>query len=216
MDRFPEKQAAGSLGDKLENVLGNTRPQGGEDSLRWSVEVPIVTNPFILVDFLRFCLITAMIVFVMAAIPQWAYARGIAAPQLAAILRLCGWGALVFAACLFVVGFFLLQNRFHALFVLNDRQIYYETIKKSKRSFLKFNLKWRPTPADDSFDPDAVRSFTKEVPWSKADSFIAFPAVRTILLKRGIWEILKLYMPDDATYAQVEAFLGKRLKQRNP
>lgn len=197
-----------SPGQRLENLLRDE----DEDSLRWSADVPVVTNPFILVDFLRFVIVTAMIVFVVAAIPQWAYTHDLSAPKLAAILRLCALGGIVFSVCLFAVGFIFLRNRFRALFVLNPWHIYYETARGGKG--LRLFLKWKPAPPGERTPGE--RAFTREIPWSKTDSFVSFPSVRTILLKRGMWEILKLYMPDDETHAQVEAYLTKRLRKRNP
>ncbi len=197
-----------SPGQRLETLLRDE----DDDSLRWSADVPVVTNPFILVDFLRFVIVTAMIIFAVAAIPQWAYARDLSPPRLAAILRLCALGGAVFSACLFAVGFLFLRNRFRALFVLNPRHIYYETARGGKG--LRPFLRWKPAPPGERAPGE--RAFVREIPWSKTDSFVSFPSVRTILLKRGMWEILKLYMPDDETHARVEAYLRKRLRERRP
>lgn len=201
-------------GERLEKVL---RDGGDGDSIRWSAEVPIVTNPFILVDFFRFLIVTAAIIFAMAAIPQWAYTDDLSPPRLGAILNLCLLGCVVFSACLFVAGFAFLRNCFRATFVLNPRHIYYETVRGGGPrglSKIRFFFGWRPEPVRENFE--AGRSFAREIPWKKTDSFVSFPSVRTILLKRGIWEILKLYMPDDETHKKVEAYLSKRLKQRKP
>ena len=197
-----------SPGQRLETLL---RDDDG-DSLRWSADVPVVTNPFILVDFLRFLIATGMIIFVVAAIPQWAYTRDLSPPRLAAILRLCALGCAVFAACLFAAGFVLLRNRFRATFVLNPWHIYYETARGGRG--LRLFLGWKPAPTEGRFDGE--RAFAREIPWSKTDSFVGFPSVRTILLKRGIWEILKLYTPDEATYEKATEYLRGRLRERKP
>ena len=192
------------LGERLENVLNE---ESGPRSVRWAAEVPIVTNLFMLVDFLRFALVTMAIIFAIVSVPEWFYTRRITEAQLLAILRLCGLGFVVFTACLLAVGFLLLRNRFRATFVLSPANVYYETAKCNGLPSLKF----RPSPADGK--PNSGRAFSREIPWEKMDSFVGFPSMRTILLKRGLWEILKLYTPDDETYAKVLAFLQLRLKE---
>ena len=204
----------GSLGLRLEDVL----TEQDDDSLyhgsvRWNVGVPIMTNPFILVDFARFILITMLVILVMVLIPQWFYTRNIGAREIAALFKLCLLGAALFTACFAVIGIFFLRNRYYALYVLNDQHIYYENIKGNDDSgFLSLAL--RPFPVKGRLN--AVRGQRREISWQKVDSFVDFPVMRTILLKRGMWEILKLYLPDKAVHGKVRAFLEARLEKRNP
>lgn len=201
----------GSPGLRLEDVL--TEQDDDSVSVRWHVGVPIMTNPFILVDFARFILITVLIIFVMVLIPQWFYTRSIGTREVAALLKLCALGAALFTACFAAIGIFFLRNRYYALYVLNDRHIYYENIKGSDESGF-FSLALRPFPVKGRLN--AVRVQRREISWQKVDSFVDFPAMRTILLKRGMWEILKLYLPDRAVHERARAFLEARLEKRNP
>lgn len=196
-----------SFGERLNDVLTE---EGDFHSVRWRVEVPVVTNPFILSDFLRFSLIMAAVIFAMTIVPEWLYTGRITETQLLAILRLCGLGFSVYCGCLFAVGFLLLRNRFQATFVLSPSGIYYETARCKGAP----SLKLRPAPADEKSRPR--RAFSRDIPWRKADSFVGFPSMRTILLKRGLWEILKIYAPDDEAYAKAQTFLCSRLRQRAP
>jgi hypothetical protein len=201
-----------SLGDRLEAILMNhdEGPDGSVKSIRWEVDVPIASNPFILTDFLRCEVITALSVAAMAGIPQWFYG-GIGAVQAAAILRLCVGGMLLFALGLFVVVFLMLRNGFYVLFVLNEHHIYWEARRRKRGTGVLLGC--RPRPAGPGTAP---RAFSREIPWRKADSFTNFLSMRTILVKRGVWEITRLYMPDDETCQKVRRFLLSRLQERNP
>jgi hypothetical protein len=75
-------------------------------------------------------------------------------------------------------------------------------------------LGYRPRVAEAN--DSSPRVFSREVPWNKADSFTSFPSMRTILVKRGIWEMVKLYMPDDETHEKVRAFLASQVRERTP
>jgi hypothetical protein len=194
-------------GDRLEAILTN-RDDG---SLRWDADVPIASNPFLLVDFLRCEVITALAVAAMAGIPQWFYG-GIGVVQVAAILRLCVMGTLLFALGLFVVGFLMLRNRFYALFVLNEHHIYWEARRRTRGAGVFLGCRPRPAGANGS----SPRAFSREIPWNRVDGFASFPSMRTILVKRGVWEIIRLYMPDDETYEKVRAFLASRMRERSP
>ena len=184
-----------------------------DGSVRWGVGVPLITNPFILVDLARFVLVAMFVILVMAAIPQWAYAGEFTETQVLAICRLCLWGAALFAIAFAIIGGLFFRNRFYAVYVLNDRHIYYENVKGRDGGFF-FIWNCRPFPMEGSLD--VARRISREISWSKVDSFVDFPGMRTILLKRGMWEILKLYTPDEAVHSRVSAFLGSRLKKRNP
>ncbi len=192
-----------SAGDRLEYVLG-AGPDDG--AVRWEADVPIVTNPFVLVDIARFETATFAIVFVAAALPH-AYFQGFTDPgQITAILRLALLGVLAFALCFLAIGLIFLQNRYRATFVLNESHIYYEAARAGRGSGLL--LATRPRAAAGTRLPRAVG---REIPWSRVDRFQAFPSMRTLLLKRGIWEIAKLYTPDDATYEKALSFVSRRL-----
>lgn len=194
-----------AAGERLERVLG-----AAEDvaSIRWEADVPIITNPFVLVDIARFEVATFAIVFVAASLPQLAFEGGATASQVAAILRLCLVGVLVFAACFFLIGLVFLKNRYRATFVLNNSHVYHEAARAGRGSGLL--LAARPRTASG---PRPPRTVGREIPWSKVDRFQAFPSMRTILLKRGIWEITKLYAPDDEMYGKALAFVSARVSR---
>jgi hypothetical protein len=199
-------------GDRLEAVLTDSDdgPDGSIKSIRWEADVPVAGNPFMMVDFLRCEVITALAVAAMAGIPQWFYG-GMGAAQAAAILRLCVAGMLLFALGLFAVGFLILRNGFYALFVLNGHHIYWEARRRKREAGVLLGC--RPRPAGTGALP---RAFSREILWRKADSFTGFPSMRTILEKRGVWEIPRLYMPDNETYEKVRKFLLLRLREHKP
>ena len=194
-----------AAGDRLEKVLNDA---ADDSSVRWEADVPIITNPFVLVDIARFEVATFAIVFVAASLPQAVFEGFTSADQIVAILRLCLLGVLVFAACFFLIGLLFLKNRYRATFVLNDSHIYYEAARAGRGSGLL--LAACPRVASG---PRPPRSVGREVPWSKVDRFQAFPSMRTVLLKRGIWEITKLYAPDEETYDKALAFVSARVNR---
>jgi membrane-associated phospholipid phosphatase len=193
-------------GERLEALLTND----DDRSVRWDADVPIISNLFILMDFLRCEVITALAVAAMAGIPQWFYG-GIDRAQASAILHLCVAGMLLFAFCFLGVVFVALRNRFYALFVLNEHHIYCE-VRRWRGGGMRLGC--RPSPVGMS--NASPRAFSREIPWDKADSFTNFPSMRTILVKRGVWEIVRLYMPDGETHEKARSFLALRLKERGP
>lgn len=193
-----------TTGDRLEKALGGV----SDDTLsvRWEVDVPIITNPFVLVDIARFEIATFAIIFVAVSLPQIVYEGFTNIDQIAAIFRLCLLGVLIFAASFLVIGLAFLKNRYRATFVLNDMHIYYEAAKVGRGVGLLLAV--RPCEASA---PQLPRSMKREIPWNKVDQFHGFPSMRTILLKRGSWEITKLYAPDEATYAEALAYISGRM-----
>lgn len=194
----------GKIGDRLEKVLGSA--SGDMSSVRWEVDVPIITNPFILVDIAWFETATFAIIFVAASLPQAVYEGFTSISQIAAILRLCLLGVLIFAASFLIIGLVFLKNRYCTMFVLNEMHIYYEVAKAGKGAGLLLAV--RPRNASDSRLP---RSLGREIPWNRVDRFQTFPSMGTILLKRGFWEIVRLYTPDEATYIKVLAYIAGRV-----
>ena len=194
-----------TAGDRLEKVLGASEDSA---SVRWEADVPIITNPFVLVDIARFEVATFAIVFVAVSLPQAIFEGFTSAAQIVAILRLCLLGMLVFAACFLLIGLLFLKNRYRATFVLNDAHIYYEAARAGRGSGLLLSA--RPRTASG---PRPPRTVGREIPWSKVDRFQSFPSMRTILLGRGIWEITKLYAPDDETYGKALAFVSAHVSR---
>lgn len=193
-----------TTGDRLEKVLGGA--SGDTSSVRWETDVPIITNPFVLVDMARFETATFAIIFIAASLPHAVYEGFTSISQIAAILRLCLLGVLIFAASFLIIGLAFLKNRYRATFVLNDMHIYYEAARAGGDVGLLLAV--RPRKASG---PRPPRSVGREIPWNRVDRFQTFPSMRTILLKRGLWEITKLYAPDEATYAEALAYISERV-----
>lgn len=67
----------------------------------------------------------------------------------------------------------------------------------------------RPYPVEGEIK--ATRSRNRHLVWEKIDRFQDIPGMRVVLLRRGIWHMLKLYSPDEATHAALVCYVRDRI-----
>lgn len=189
-------------------------PQSSEDaSLRWFVGVPVVTNPFMILDILTLAVLAfgGAMIFITAG--QELIGGGLSRSALMAAAAYAGYVGAAVIACFLGFGIALLGNRYAALFRLDDRGVYQEVMRGGRR-------------AAPGSGPFACRPFALEplvgssrrprlLPWADIRGAQGVPALRTILLrgKRG-GTAMKVYCPDEHTYTTALAAITARLSLR--
>lgn len=183
----------------------------GKNSLQWEAAVPVATNPFTLVELFQTSFIGAGVALAIMATGVWVMGGGLHPGDVSLMLG----GAAVFfvvVSCVFLLlGLTLFRNRYFALYHLTPGGIYHRTARGRDESGSPFLFGMRPLPVIGAVTGKKVRE--KDLPWEKVDRFVDFESMRSVQLKRGRWNMLRLYTPDPATHARVVAYLAARLEQ---
>lgn len=187
---------------RLKDIL---KPMENTGVLRWSVTVPLGTNPFILLELFQFALVGAAIVLVTLVSGVWFTEGGIAITDITAALEV---SALVLGAVMtgfLLLAFLFFSNRYFATFHMDPNGIYHEGSRGTDERGEWFCLRIRPYPVAGAIK--AARTRSRHLRWDKVDSFQDIPGMRVIILRRGIWHMLRLYTPDAPTHEAVVRFL---------
>jgi hypothetical protein len=194
---------------KLTVVLGP--PEEDTESLRWRATVPLGTNPFLLAELAQFALMGACVVLLSLCVGV-RLTEG--AVYLDEILTFLHFSSMMFLAI--IVGFvgmsvLFFGNRYFATFRLDETGIYHEGSRGRDESRETLSLSLKPYPVTGALDAHRTRS--RRIVWEKVDRFRDFPEGRVIHIRRGRWNMVRVYTPDMETHTRVVAFLRKRLTQ---
>ena len=187
---------------RLRDILEPTENSG---TLRWSVTVPLGTNPFILFELFQFALIGASVVLITLVSGVWFTEGGIVIADITAALEafVLVLGA-VMAGFLFLT-FLFFSNRYFAMFHMDSTGIYHEGSRGTDERGEWYCLRVRPYPVIGSIKAAKTRS--RHLLWDKVDRFQNIPGMRVVILRRGFWYMLRLYTPDASTHEAVVRFL---------
>ncbi len=194
---------------KLRDVLGV--PPEDIGTLRWQVVVPLGTNPFLLFELFQFALAGAAIVLLTLCVGVWASEGMLALDDLTTALKAA---AVVLPAVMggfIAVSALFFGNRYYAVYQMDSGGIYHEGSRGKDERKEAFCLRVRPFPVTGAVSARRTRS--RHLPWEKMDRFQDIPSMRTILLRRSFWHMLRLYTPDAETHARAVSYLAERLKK---
>lgn len=197
----------------LENLLTPPVAADEADMLRWRVAVPLVSNPFLLMDFTLFAVCGAGLVLFTLLTGVWFTEGRLTVEDLRASAVFTAW---IFAAIILafvVLGLLCFRNRYFALFRFDNEGIYSEGCRGTDQRNDFFCPFTRPCPVWEPLHSAHVTS--RHLPWYKVKSFVDIPSMRVIHLKRGCWHMLRLYTPDAVTHAKVVASLVQRLHKES-
>ncbi|MDL2210698.1 hypothetical protein LJC26_07845 [Desulfovibrio sp. OttesenSCG-928-O18] len=165
--------------------------------LRWYVGVPVVTNPIIALDVVLAALIVWLGASIFIGLGQQFIGEGLTFASFLASLVLAGYLAGGILAVFVLVGFAALGNKYVALYRIDERGVYVETMRGRGVKGGLFHTK--PFPVGPV---TRAKSAARLIPWADIAAIQPVPAMRTILLKnaRG-GTITKIYCPDEKVYA---------------
>ena len=183
----------------------------GEESLRWCATVPICTNPFILLELVRFLclggglLALAILLAELYFAHTFACAQGVSAVQLS--LLFCGLALVAFV----VLSVLFCGNRYHVRYRLGQSGLRIENVrgKDGRRGFFIHVV---PRPLVDDLRVDRI--VHRELAWNEADNVEDCARWGAIILRSGRRQVARLYTPDSGTQKDVLAFLRGRLGLR--
>lgn len=181
------------------------RPEDAK-SLRWRTAVPLCTNFFLMLELLQFALVGAAVVLLTLCAGVWFTEGGIGVEDVknsfgaAAVVLLGIVGGFVGVSVLFF------GNRYFVTYQMDSDGIYHEGTRGRDERTSSLCLRMRPFPVLGSLTASLTRS--RYLTWDKVDRFQKFDPMRVVTLSRGRWHMLRMYMPDAATYELVTDFLG--------
>lgn len=180
-----------------------------EESMRWFVGVPIVTNPLLLKDLFRAAATAWGGVFFLALLVQFAFGGVPGGEEILAAFSFASWLPL-FLFCVFAVfGVVFFRNRYVALYRFDRDWIYCESMVK-RGGPLKESLRRRPFPVGEVLEP--ARSVVKTLPWEEIDAVLPMKALLVVLLKKKGSVRMRLYCPDEMLFSHVLSECERRLE----
>lgn len=182
------------------------------ERLEWRVAIPLLNNPFIWIDLAKALAVPLVIFgaifgFILAHDdrPDWGGALKVLAIALGAVVAL-------FA----LVEAIVFRNRLEARFVLDGKGAAYESGRAAraaqKAGALVGGLAGSPLLAGSSLLSATMN--TVAIGWRQVRKATPFPRRRTITLSNSWRPVLRLYCPDDATYAAAWAWVRERTPAR--
>lgn len=193
----------------FENLLASHVPAEEVDVLRWRAAVPLVSNPFLLMDVVQFAVCGAGLVLFMLLTGVWFTEGRLTLEDIRASVLFSAWVCAAIILAFTVLGLLCFRNRYFALFRFDAEGVYTEVCRGTDQRNDFFCPFVRPCPVLEPLHGTNVNS--RHLPWRKVRSFVDIPSMRVIHLKRGCWHMLRLYTPDAATHARVVASLVQRL-----
>lgn len=183
-----------------------------EESMRWFVGVPVVTNPLLLQDLFRAAATAWGGVFFLAILVQFAFGGVPGGEEILAAFAFAGWLPL-FIFCVFLFfGVVFFRNRYVALYRFDADGVYCESMVK-RGGPLKESLRRRPFPVGEILEP--ARSVVKTLPWEEIDAVLPMEDMLVVLLKKKESVRMRLYCPDEAHFSRVLSECALRLEEKN-
>lgn len=196
----------------LRDVLDPEQEDSG--TLRWRATVPMATNPFLLIEWCQFGLAGGGLVLLTLSVGVRFTDGVLTMADIIICLRAAVAVLLGIVAAFLAVSALLFGNRYYALYHMDAGGIYHESSRGQDESGTRFFLDLRPGPVQGAVT--AARTSSRVLPWEKVRSFQNIPSMRVIVLRRGLWHMMRVYTPDAETHQRVAAYLTQRLQAKRP
>lgn len=170
-------------------------------SFSWSAGVPIATNPVFLRNALSILVWTMVCLFGVILATQAFFGSWPGLDQVRSALMIVFKAGSVVSAIYLAVVFALLGNRFMALFRVGENGVRCDTVRIRRGDWNSSMWASSPFTAPDNYDE--IRSTSRLVTWESVSGFKRLRKIRTIVLTRGSWTVMRLFCPDEATYLNV-------------
>ncbi|CAK7020823.1 MAG: hypothetical protein DELT_02416 [Desulfovibrio sp.] len=175
--------------------------------LRWFVGVPVVTNPIIALDVSIACIVVWMGATVVIAAAQHFVGSGLTYPALMAAVMYAAYLAGGMIAVFFIAGLFVLKNKYAALYRIDTKGVYVETMRATGvKSGL---LHTRPFPIGPI---QRYKSTDRVFLWKDITAYQPIDGMRALILKGKRGTLTKIYCPDEKTYQAAVTALNERVK----
>lgn len=177
-----------------------------EKQLRWFVGIPVVTNPIIALDVSLASVIVWMGATIVIAAGQQFIGSGLTYPALMAAVMYAAYLAGAIIAVFFIAGLFVLRNKYAALYRIDNKGVYVETMRATGVKNGLFNT--RPFPIGPIH---RHKSTPRTFLWKDITGYQPIDSMRALILKGKRGTLTKLYCPDEKTFQAALAALNERL-----
>ncbi|WP_350449906.1 hypothetical protein [Aminobacterium mobile] len=201
---------APKLKDILEREPGTMSRRNEIKEFGWEVGIPMLSNPFVLVEFIVFFLFIWIVVTGIALIVIVSTSHSFNFWVLGYALQAGGIAAALFAGVFLCIALLFFGNRFYGKYYLDNDGILYTTVRG--QAFSKAPLfTVRPFPVGRI---DMNKKAEKRVYWQNVDTIEPFEKWRVIGLKKKSKTILRLYCPDEEIYDRALVWCQEILKSK--
>lgn len=180
-----------------------------EPEVKWEVLIPLFSNPFIWLDFLKalaapVVVFGGLIGFVLAGddAPDWGRAFGVLAICMAAVATLFAFVELV-----------VFRNRMAVRYALDDKGIAYESGRPARTAqkigLVIGALARSPLLLGGSLLASSTNALT--VRWRDVKKVTPFPARKVITLSNSWRPLLRVYCPDAETFESARRIIAARV-----
>ena len=193
----------------LGDVLGS--PQDESGTFRWQATVPIGTNIFMLVELFQFAFVGAAVIALTLCTGVWFTEGSVTMAEIQAAVSISGMALAAVMAGFIAMALLFFGNRYYAVYRIDGSGVYYEGSRGRDERKGWLCLRARAFPVVGAVTARRTRS--RHLVWEKMDSFQDIASMRVIILRRGRWQLLRLYTPDAATHAGVIEALSTKLRR---
>jgi hypothetical protein len=183
-------------GVKPATASGKPAPSLPPDSLQWEAEVPLLTNRFILYDFVKLLVISILVMEVLLVVMTIALDRRLKLETLAAYVKLGGVAMLGLGVIMILVMLLFFWNRFPMRFTLEPRGAMVESLSRrgkvgNRLAFILGMLARRPGVAGAGLL--GMSQETVSVTWPEVHRVKVHEARRVISLMNSWRVVFRLY-----------------------
>lgn len=193
----------------LSDILGQRQNDSG--TFRWQAVVPIGTNIFMLVELFQFAFVGAAIILLSLCSGVWFTEGSVTMAEIRAAFSVSGMALAAVMVGFIAMALLFFGNRYYAVYRIDASGVYYEGSRgrDERKGWLCLRAKAFPVVGAVR----ARRTRSRHLLWEKMDSFQDIASMRVIILRRGRWQLLRLYTPDAATHVRVVEVLSKKLRK---
>ena len=187
----------------------SSQKQSSSPALRWSAGVPVGTNPLILLDFFTIMAVVFLLAWLILLAAQF-YFDGFVQMQ-----HVRGAAVVALDLCLLctvfyvVVAFVALRNRYAAVYRFDANGAHCDNLKCFPRALQGAFLRFRAFPIE--MPQSWSKSVDKHVPWGDVNEASELASLRVLLLKGRRGTLMRVYCPDDETYAAALRYAQEKL-----
>lgn len=206
--------ASGEAPARFCGVCGGELPPPAPppQAYEWEIDMPLLTNRFLLYDFAKVFAWTALIMIVMLSV-IFVFTGDFSAREFAAIVGMTALGIFVVALLAVLVMVVFFGNRYRAAFSIDDRGIGYESRSRrgkwaNRAAIAAGILRGRPSVAGAGLIAASQESMGLR--WGEIVSVNDHPDARVLSLRNSWRVLLRLHCTPD-NYEPVKALIASRL-----
>lgn len=183
------------------------KDSGAKTVMRWLCGVPVLANPFILIDVFLSTAVVWLITVLLVIAAQVLLGEGpLIAAHFAAACVLASYASALLLVVYFAVCLLFYRGGYVMLFRLEENGLFMVSMRGSGSESRVFCV--RPFPADET--APSRHSVERSVAWTDVRSVEEISNMRTLVLKGRFGTLARLYCPDEKTYREAFSLVKRK------